>query len=309
MHKLKGAVIGVGYLGRFHAQKIKASLQAELLGVFDFYHPQAKKISEELNVSTFNELEDVAKAVDFVTIAASTAAHYELAEFFLSRGIPTLVEKPIAATADQGELLCRLAREKNVIFSVGHIERFNPAYEFLINNSKDINYLEINRLAPFRTRGSDVSVLHDLMIHDIDLVQFIFNQKIKSYKIWGQKMIRPTLDEVSVLLELESGQVVHIQNSRLTPQIVRNYRAVFKDKTLYVNTATLEGEFLYKDPSQEQLHRLEKMTINKVDALALEIEHFISAVKKEKPVAITPEEATMALRMVEEFISKIEAQL
>lgn len=309
MHKLKGAVIGVGYLGRFHAQKIKASLQAELLGVFDFYHPQAKKISEELNVSTFNELEDVAKVVDFVTIAASTAAHYELAEFFLSRGIPTLVEKPIAATADQGELLCRLAREKNVIFSVGHIERFNPAYEFLINNSKDINYLEINRLAPFRTRGSDVSVLHDLMIHDIDLVQFIFNQKIKSYKIWGQKMIRPTLDEVSVLLELESGQVVHIQNSRLTPQIVRNYRAVFKDKTLYVNTATLEGEFLYKDPSQEQLHRLEKMTINKVDALALEIEHFISAVKEEKPVAITPEEATMALRMVEEFICKIEAQL
>ena len=304
--KLKGAVIGVGYLGRFHAQKIKASGQAELVGVFDFHKPQAEKVSLELGIPVFDSLDLVAAAVDFVTIAASTQAHYEIAEFFLKRNIPVLVEKPIAATAEQGAKLCDLAEKNNVIFSVGHIERFNPAYDYLKQNHAKIKYLELNRLAPFRVRGSDVSVLHDLMIHDLDLVNYIFNQKIVNKIVFGLKMIRSTIDDVSVLLMLESGTQVHIQNSRLTPQIVRNYRAVMDDRVILMNTATSEADVLLPDETAPELHKVEKWAVGKVDALGLEIEHFISAVKKEKPVAITGREATSALKTIEEIVAQIE---
>ena len=305
MSQLRGAVIGVGYLGNFHAQKVAANSRSQLVGVFDPHQAQADKIAQSLNCKSFKTLEEIPSQVDFVTIAAATQAHYDLAEFFLKKNIPTLVEKPIAATAEQGQKLTDLAAKNNVIFSVGHIERFNPAYKYLKENNKNIRFLEINRLAPFRVRGSDVSVLHDLMIHDYDLVQFIFNQKIKKHMIFGHQMIRPTTDDVSVYMELESGTQVHIQNSRLMPQIVRNYRAILNDHTLFMNTATMEGEFLYPAMDQESLMRTEKLTLEKVDALALEIDHFISAVKKEKPVAITPQEATDALLQIESFVKEL----
>jgi predicted dehydrogenase len=299
---LKGAVIGVGYLGRFHAQKIKASTQAQLIGVYDGLREQSHKVAAELQVKSFSNLEDVAQEVDFVTVAASTQAHYEVAEFFLKKSIPVLVEKPIAATAELGFKLVDLANKNSTVFSVGHIERFNPAYEYLKLNNKEILFLELNRLAPFRARGSDVSVLHDLMIHDIDLVQFIFNQPIAEYKMFTHQIIRPTVDDVSVRLFFDSGLQIQIQNSRIHPQISRNYRAVLKDHTVFMNTATLEGEWLFPDSSLPDLHRIEKRTVGKVDALALEIEHFISAVKKEKPVAITGFEAATALRHIETFL-------
>lgn len=305
MKKLRGAVIGVGYLGTFHAQKISANPQSELVAVFDHSAEQSKKVAESLKTQSVQNLEEISKIVDFVTIAASTQAHYELAQFFLNKKIPVLVEKPIAATAELGLKLTDLAAKNNVIFSVGHIERFNPAYQYLKDHFAETKYLELNRLAPFRIRGSDVSVLHDLMIHDMDLVNFIFKQKVKSHMVTGHSLIRNTIDDVSLRLELESGTQVTIQNSRLCPQIVRNFRAVQKNCTLFVNTATLEGEFLYSDSSNETLMRTEKILIPKVDALGLEIDHFISAVRGEKKVAITGIEATKALQQIEEFIQEL----
>jgi predicted dehydrogenase len=305
MKKIRGAVIGVGYLGTFHAQKIATNSKSELVAVFDHSPEQSKKVAETLKTNSIQNLEDIAKTVDFVTIAASTMAHYELANFFLSKKIPVLVEKPIAATAELGLQLSELADKNKTIFSVGHIERFNPAYEYLKQNFADTKYLELNRLAPFRVRGSDVSVLHDLMIHDMDLVNFIFKQKIKSHMICGHQLIRQTVDDVSLRLELESGTQITIQNSRLCPQIIRNYRAIQKNCTLFVNTATLEGEFLYSDPSNETLMRTEKIQIPKVDALALEIDHFISAVQGEKVVAITGYQATEALKQIESYVQEL----
>lgn len=305
MKKLRGAVIGVGYLGTFHAQKLAANSKCELVAVFDNSVEQSKKVADSLKTNSVQNLEEIAKSVDFVTIAASTQAHYELAKFFLEKNIAVLVEKPIAATAELGMKLTELADKNKVIFSVGHVERFNPAYDYLKKNFSETKYLELNRLAPFRVRGSDVSVLHDLMIHDMDLVNFIFKQKIKKYMITGHNLIRSTVDDVSLRLELESGTQVTIQNSRLCPQIIRNYRAIQKDCTLFVNTATLEGEFLYSDSSNETLMRTEKILIPKVDALGLEIDHFISAVMGEKPVAITAIEATTALQQIEKFVQEL----
>ena len=306
MSKLRGAVIGVGYLGNFHAQKINGSEHAILVGVFDQYAPQAEKVGNALGVKIFRTLEEIPSQVDFVTIAAATQAHYELAKFFLEKKVAVLVEKPIAATSKQGYELAALAKANGVVFSVGHIERFNPSFKIVKESAGDTKYFEINRLAPFRARGADVSVLHDLMIHDLDLVQYIFGSEIEKFMVYGHKFIKDTIDDVSVRLQLKSGVQVTINNSRLNPTIVRNYRAVQKDRTIFVNTATLEGEILTGDAA-DPFHKVEKFNIEKVDSLNLEINHFIRAVKKEVPVAITGEEASLALANIEKILAEIKA--
>ncbi len=303
--KLRGAVVGVGYLGRFHAQKIKAHPEATLAAICDFSFSQAEQVAAELGTTAYQKPEELIGKVDYVHIAASTQAHFDLAALFLKQKIPVLVEKPIAATIEQAETLCELAEKNKTLLTVGHIERFNPAFVYLKENKKGVSYLEINRLAPFRTRGSDVSVLHDLTIHDIDLVHWIFNSEIESFSVAGQKLIRPTVDDVAIRLKLKNGVQVALNNSRITPQIIRNYRAVGSEKVIYMNTATLEAEVLTPLP-EEPFHSVEKVQLGKVDALALESDHFVQCILGRKKPAITAAEATQALKYVEKFAAAAE---
>ncbi len=305
--KLRAAVVGVGYLGQFHAQKIKAHPEVELIGVCDHSYAQAQKVAGELSVKAFEKIEDLIGHVDYVHVAASTQAHYEITEFFLKNKIPVLVEKPIAATAEQARKLCALAEKNNTLLTVGHIERFNPAFTYLKNNKHGATYLEINRLAPFRLRGSDVSVLHDLTIHDIDLVQWIFEEPIISFEVSGSKLIQTTIDDVSIRMKLKSGIQVTINNSRVTPQIIRNYRLIKKDQVIYVNTATLEAEIL-KVLIIDPFHEIHKLQIPKADALALEVDHFVQCLLGKAKLAITASAATAALEMVEQIITKLSSQ-
>lgn len=305
MGLLRGAVVGVGYLGTFHAQKLKAHPEVSLVGVYDFSFEQAKKVAHELQTTAFSSLQELVGQVDFVHVAASTQSHFDLASFFVKQGIPTLVEKPIAATVCQADELCDLAEKHKTLLTVGHIERFNPAFQYLKQESNGIVYLEMNRLAPFRVRGSDVSVLHDLMIHDIDLVSWVFESPIESYEISGTKMIRSTYDDVSLRLKLKNKVQITINNSRISPQIIRNYRAVSKDQTLYMNTATLEAEIL-RPEAADPFHRIEKKQLNKVDALAAEVDHFVQCIQGKKELAITAAQASEALKNVEKFIASLE---
>lgn len=305
--KLRGAVVGVGYLGRFHAQKINAHAEADLVGVCDYSFVQAQAVAAELGTTAYQKPEELFGKVDFVHIAASTQAHYDLAASFLNQKIPVLVEKPIAATIDQAKKLCELAQKNKTLLTVGHIERFNPAFQFLKERHAGASYLEMNRLAPFRARGSDVSVLHDLMIHDIDLVNWLFNEKIEDFEITGRKLIMPTYDDVSVRLKLSGGLQVTINNSRVTPQIVRHFRVVKKDEVIFVNTASLEAEVLKTTPV-DPFHEIEKIQLPKADALGLEVDHFIQVLLGRKKLAITAEEATLALETIESFITRLDQQ-
>ncbi len=305
--KLRGAVVGVGYLGQFHAQKIKAHDEAELVGVCDYSAVNAEKVAGSLGVKAFSSKEELIGHVDFVHVVASTKAHFEIAEFFLKNKIPVLVEKPIAATTEQAKKLCELAEASSTVFSVGHIERFNPAFKYLKDNKAGAIYLEMNRLAPFRVRGSDVSVLHDLTIHDIDLVHWIFNEPIIGYEISGSKLIQPTIDDVSVRLKLKSGVQVTINNSRISPQIIRNYRLVKNTEVIFTNTTTLEVETL-KPLVVDPFHEVQKFQIPKQDALALEVNHFIQCVLGKETVAITAREATAALELVESMVHDLEVK-
>lgn len=305
--KLRAAVVGVGYLGQFHAQKLNAHPEVQLVGVQDNSFIQAQKVAAEMSVKAFEKIEDLIGQVDFVHIAASTLAHYELAKFFLNNKVAVLVEKPIAATAAQAEKLCAIADQTKTLFTVGHIERFNPAFQYLKNNLAGATYLEINRLAPFRVRGSDVSVLHDLTIHDIDLVQWLFGQPVESFEVAGSCLIQPTIDDVSIRLKLKGGMQVTINNSRVTPQIVRNFRLVKKDEVIFANTATLEVETLKVKPA-DPFYEVTKLLIPKQDALALEVDHFVQCLLGKGSVAITANEATQALVLVEKIVQHLSAK-
>ena len=312
MKEFRGAVCGVGYLGRFHAQKVKAHAECELVGVFDARAEQAQTVATELSVRAFTTLDEASKNIDFVIIAAATQAHYELVHFFLEKKIPTLVEKPIAATADLGFQLAEIAKKNNVAFTVGHSERFNPSYDFIRANKAQLKYLEINRCAPFRLRGSDVSVMHDLTVHDMDLMDELFNifdtkseTSLLESKIFGHKMITTTLDDVSVRLKLKNGIQVTINNSRTTPTIIRNVRAVFDQQTLFVNSATQEGEILSLDAAAAEKTKVEKFTLQKVDGLALELNHFIEALKGLHPVKVDAFSAARQLQKIEELLQSV----
>lgn len=306
--KLRAAVVGVGYLGQFHAQKIKAHPLAELVGVCDFSFQQAQKVATELSTQAYQKPEELFGKIDFVHIAASTQSHYDLASLFLQQKIPVLVEKPIAASIEQAEKLCELSDKNNTLLTVGHIERFNPAFQFLKENSTDVSYLEINRLAPFRVRGSDVSVLHDLTIHDIDLVSWIFKSPIVQFEATGNKLIRPTIDDVSIRLQLQNGMQVTLNNSRVTPQIIRNYRAVSAKQVIFMNTATLEAEILTPQEA-DPFHNVKKIQLEKTDALAKEVDHFIQCIIGKNKLVITAIEATEALKYVEKFSLKIQEKI
>ncbi len=312
MKKIRGAVCGVGYLGRFHAQKVKAHADCELVGVYDARFEQAQAVATELSVKTFTSLNEMAGQIDFVIIAAATTAHYELAQFFLDKKIPTLVEKPIAATSEQGFKLAELAKKHKVLFTVGHIERFNPSFDFIRTNKNKIKFLELNRCAPFKLRGSDVSVMHDLTVHDLDLVDELFNlfdpsseTQLEQTKIFGHKMITNTLDEVSLRLKLKNGIQITINNSRTTPLIIRNVRAVFTHQTLFMNTATGEGEILTFDATAPEKTVTGKFKVQKVDALSLELNHFVGALQGKHSVKVDAVNAARQLQKIEEFLQSV----
>lgn len=319
MKKLRGVVCGVGYLGRFHAQKIAAHSGCELVGVFDVLQEQATRVATELKTSAFSSLNEVIqlgpKSVDFVVIAAATQAHYEIAQKFIEAQIPTLVEKPIAATAQLGHKLADLAEKLKVPGTVGHLERFNPSFQVLrdaaLKNPDQIKFLELNRCAPFRVRGSDVSVLHDLTVHDLDLVDELFDlfnpeskTALQTYNMFGSSLIRPTLDEVSLRLVLKNGTQVSIQNSRTTPKIVRSFRAVLSDRTIRFDTATQEGEVLLPDPSQSDLCRIESYKIEKIDSLAMQLDAFVNGLKNKTEFKVSFRKAARQLDWIESVIQK-----
>ena len=170
MSKLRAAVVGVGYLGRFHAQKYKAIADVDLVAVCDASAARAAEVAQELECAAETDYRNLIGKVDLVTVASSTPTHYEIAKTFLENGIHVNVEKPITTTSQQGEELCSLAEKNGLKLQVGHVERFNPAFEAAHKKMMVPWFIECHRLAPFKPRGVDVNVVLDLMIHDLDVI-------------------------------------------------------------------------------------------------------------------------------------------
>jgi predicted dehydrogenase len=304
MKKLRSAVVGVGYLGNFHAQKYKNNSHVELVGVYDLFKDQSQKVAENLKVKVFSNLNDLVGQVDLVTVATSTQSHFEVCEFLLKNGIHVNVEKPITAEIHQAEKILALAKKNGLKLGVGHVERFNPVF----NKWKELStqkpvYLELYRMGPYKSRGADVSVLHDLMIHDLDLVLSLKPGEVSSFHIEGQKLKSTTCDWAIAHLSFTSGLRCMIKVSRVSPLSRREIWIAEKTNQWLLNLGQLELEKLSpQDNLQEPIFN-EKIQITKVDALQLETDSFIDAVLNDRPLTVTGDDGLAALVYVEKLLS------
>lgn len=306
MSKIRTAVVGVGYLGRFHAQKHAAIEKCELVGVCDSSLDRAKEVAEELGSEAFARPEDLIGKVDAVSIASTTKTHFELAKMFLSNGVHVLVEKPITAHSSEASELCALAKEKNLKLQVGHIERFNPALESVKEKLKAKPlFIEVHRLAPFNPRANDVDVVLDLMIHDIDVILSLVDSPIKEVKAVGVPVLTKGVDIANARLEFESGTICNVTASRVSQTAQRKFRVVQKDQYLSIDFGNGEVGLTTRtgDAKEGEIPPLdhESFNLEKGDALYIETESFLDSIINDTDCVVTGEAGLHALKLAEQI--------
>lgn len=303
--KLRGAVIGVGYLGTFHAQKYKAlssSLGFEFVGVSDVYEAQAKKVGADLGVAYFTHPLDLIGKVDFVSIATTTPSHFEMAEAFLNAGVHVNVEKPMTVHAHEAQKLVGLAAQKKLKLGVGHSERFSPVFAALKAELKAPHFFELQRHAPFKARGAEVSVVHDLMIHDLDLMLDLDPTEVRVVSAQGGKVISETLDWITASFEFASQKKAFISVSRLASAMVRTVKVFDQNNIILGNFQTGEIEVgAVKPGSQQELQFILK-PVGRGDNLLLETENFILAIQNKAELKVPGEAGLRALQLAEQVI-------
>lgn len=229
MHKIKCAVIGTGYLGRFHAQKYQLIPHADLIAVCDLNPNTSQKVADELGVQAYSDYRELLDKVDAVSIAAVTSKHYDIAKECIEHGIHVLIEKPITETVQQAEELIQLAKKHQVKLQVGHLERFNAARLALDKYLNRPLFIESERLAPFNPRGTDVNVILDLMIHDIDIIQDMVQSPIVSIDAQGTPVLTQEIDIANARITFANHCVANVTASRISFKTERKTRIFQED--------------------------------------------------------------------------------
>ncbi len=297
--KIKIAVIGVGYLGAFHAQKYAKLPQAELVAVCDIDHSRCQEVALEHQVEATTDYRTLVDKVDAVSIAVPTMLHYELASFFLNHGIHVLLEKPITTTLEEADLLIACAHQNKVILQVGHLERFNNAILALDSVLDNPRFIESTRLAPFRLRGTDVDVVLDLMIHDIDIILSIVKAEIHTISATGAPVLSSGIDIANARIEFNNGCVANVTASRTSLKIERRIHIFQPDSYLRLDLDHKNLSIHRKGknemyPGIPEITR-EKQTFIKGDALQYQIEAFLNSIIENKPAVVSGEDARRAL--------------
>jgi len=313
--RLRTAVVGVGYLGNFHAQKHKAlselsELSMELVAVCDQNETQAKKIAEALGVQAFTSPKDLIGKVDAVTIATITPAHFEVAKLFLQNGIHVNVEKPIALTSVQAQELVEIAEQKKIALAVGHSERFGTIFQKWHAEIRNQNprWVEFCRYAPFNKRGSDVSVLHDLMIHDLDLMLSLDTTKPQLLTAQAGSLITETHDWCTATFQFESGLRTTVNVSRLGKEMTRQIRSADRQHLWLANLQT--GDLERTDVNKTDGTVSHVVTpMGRSDNLMLETENFIRHIQMGTPLLVTGRDGLRALELVEVILSEIDSNI
>ena len=296
-------VIGVGHLGVHHASHLTKIKNANFVGLFDSNTQRAEEISKKLNTKSFDSIDSLLDNVEAVSIVTPTPTHRSVAEKCIKRGKHVFIEKPITSSVDDAEYLIELAKKHSTIIQVGHIERFNPALLALSNLEIEPKYIEVHRMAPFTSRGTDVPVVLDLMIHDIDLILSFISSPVEEIYANGVSIMTNSVDIANARIKFENGSIANITSSRVAKDRVRKIKMFQQD--LYVTIDFLAGiSEVYKamgatqnDPEAimsaplvgaDGKHRqifYEKPTVKKTDALKAELKNYINAVLgKEKPM-------------------------
>jgi predicted dehydrogenase len=299
MSQLRTAVVGVGYLGRFHAQKYKQVTGSRLVGVVDAQSETAQRVAAELQVEAFADYRALLGRVDAVSIAVPTPLHFQVAQDFLEQGVHVLVEKPITTTVEEAQALIELAARKRCVLQVGHLERFNPAIVAAAGILKTPRFVESHRLAPFKQRGTDVSVVLDLMIHDIDLIQELVGSPIVAIDASGSAIFSNDLDIANARIRFANGCVANTTASRVSLKQERKLRLFQDDAYLSIDlqqkiltVIRKKGDAPVESPAQVAI---EEQSFDQGDALLDEITAFLKSIREGTPPVVTGEHGKRAL--------------
>lgn len=312
MSSLGVAVIGAGHLGTFHAQKMKSLSTVNLVGVCDTDLTKAEALAEKVQTKAFTDIKDLFGKVEAVLIASSTSSHYKIAKEMLLNNIHVFVEKPMTTTVEEGQELCKIAKEKNLILQVGHVERFNPALLAAREQLKSPLFIECHRLAPFKPRGIDVDVVLDLMIHDIDVILSLVPSEVKLISAVGTPILTKTVDIANARIEFENGAVANLTSSRVSQTSLRKFRVFQKTQYLSIDFGTGEVNLTTKtgDWNGDELPlKFEAWNLEKGDALLQEDTAFIRAIRREIPCQVTGEDGLKALKVAEQIRGEIKKRL
>ena len=324
MEKLKVGVIGTGHLGKLHTKMFKEILNCELIGIYDSNNELAKSVAMEFGIKAFGSINDLFRSVDAVSVAATTSAHYELVKQSLKNGKHVFVEKPITTTILEAQEIVKLSNAKKLNLQVGHIERFNPA---LISLEKYIikpMFIQTDRLAQFNPRGTDVAVVLDLMIHDIDIILSLVNSEVKKIDASGVAVLSDTIDIANARILFENGAVANVTASRISQKKMRKMRIFQRDNYLSLDFITGVSEVFRLTPVEEKVDTssisfgeigvgekkkrivYEQPEIREINALKYELELFINSVQLNKKPIVSGEDGLRALKVAEIILLKIE---
>jgi len=299
MDQVRTGVIGVGYLGRFHAQKYAALPESRLVGVADASAEARERVAAEVGCRAVADYRDLLGEVDAVSIATPTPLHFPIADECLRRGVDVLVEKPITETPDQARVLIESAKRNGRVLQVGHLERFNAAILALAGTLGTPRFIESHRLAQFKERGTDVNVVLDLMIHDIDLIQSLVAAPIESIDAVGASVFSAGLDIANARIRYSNGCVANTTASRVSMKVERKLRLFQDDAYVSIDLQQKVLTIVRKPPEGAGATpgqvAIEERSYEQGDALRFEIEAFLNAVREGKPPVVTGEDGLRAL--------------
>ena len=303
-------VVGVGYLGQFHAEKYAKMEGVELVGVVDTDLSRAREIAKRHHTQPFFHHTDLYDKVQAVSIVVPTPSHHSVAKDLILHGIDILLEKPIAKTLEETDELIGLAESKELVLQVGHLERFNGALVAAEGMVQDPVFIESHRLGPFSGRETDVDVVIDLMIHDIDILLCLMKAEIKKIQAVGLSVLTPYADFANARIEFENGCVASLTASRVSKEKTRRTRIFQTDGTLTIDYLNQKAFMTKKATSSGKREPSEIVTdeipVNKVDALETEIHCFLQSVKHREKVRVSGRDGKEALKVAFQILEKIE---
>jgi predicted dehydrogenase len=316
---LKVGIIGVGHLGKFHLNNWKEIEGVELTGFYDPNDETANEVVEKYQLKRYDNIDVLLNESTAVDIVAPTVFHYELCKAAITRGRHVFVEKPLANTLDEARELVKLAKEANIKFQVGHVERFNPAFLALKDMPLEPMFIEVHRLAQFNPRGTDVSVILDLMIHDIDIILNLVNSNVKSISANGVAVMSDTPDIANVRIEFDNRCVANLTSSRISMKKMRKMRLFQKDAYIGIDFLEKKAEVIkLNSPSDKNVFTFDIETsngkktvaianppINDGNAIKLELTAFYQSILHNTTPPVTVMDGFRAMDIAHQILDKI----
>ncbi len=316
---LKVGVFGVGHLGKFHLNNWKEIREVELVGFYDPNDSASQEVSEKFQLARFIDAATLMDTVDAVDIVAPTNFHFDLCKLAIRKGKHVFVEKPLADTMEEARELVKLVKESNIKFQVGHVERFNPAFLAVQELSLNPMFIEVHRLAEFNPRGTEVSVILDLMIHDIDIILSIVKSEVKTISASGVAVMTDTPDIANVRIEFNNGCVANLTSSRISMKKMRKMRLFQKDayigmdflakKTEIIKLKTPQDidvfSFDLETPHGKRTIAIANPRVPEINAIKMELEKFRDAIATNTPVTVSEVDGLRAMDVAHQILQKI----